>query len=224
MVEQLRFLKENFPGLRRMVPMNLGAASDFVGWLEDKLREHDLTAKVLPDERTIRQRAAQYTEEAARERVEHELRASLEWDALVDRGVADLLAREQPIDIGQLVEALCGNPPRLWSALLRGQRIDLGVDPVEHQLGCQSTATNEFPQYAFINKSVLDLPTGQADLKQFSFKTSHRLPPLKHEIANLQDTDTLQLRIGMMCEPPPGGLIILPACLPCQVFAPVHQI
>ena len=33
-VEQLRFLKSNFPGLRRMVPMNLGAANDFVGHID----------------------------------------------------------------------------------------------------------------------------------------------------------------------------------------------
>jgi hypothetical protein len=33
-VEQLRLLKENFPGLRRMVPMNLGAAEAFVGYVD----------------------------------------------------------------------------------------------------------------------------------------------------------------------------------------------
>ena len=33
-VEQLGFLKREFPGLRRMVPMNLGAADDFCGWID----------------------------------------------------------------------------------------------------------------------------------------------------------------------------------------------
>ena len=33
-VEQLRQIKEAFPGLRRMVPMNLGAAREFVGWVD----------------------------------------------------------------------------------------------------------------------------------------------------------------------------------------------
>jgi hypothetical protein len=33
-VNQLRLLKENFPGLRRMVPMNLGAADAFVGYVD----------------------------------------------------------------------------------------------------------------------------------------------------------------------------------------------
>jgi len=33
-VSQLRRLKENFPGLRRMVPMNLGAADDFIGLID----------------------------------------------------------------------------------------------------------------------------------------------------------------------------------------------
>ncbi len=33
-VEQLRRIKESFPGLRRMVPMNLGAAQEFVGWVD----------------------------------------------------------------------------------------------------------------------------------------------------------------------------------------------
>lgn len=33
-IEQLRLLKENFPGLRRTVPMNLGAANAFVGWID----------------------------------------------------------------------------------------------------------------------------------------------------------------------------------------------
>ncbi len=33
-VEQLRRIKEAFPGLRRMVPMNLGAAQEFVGWVD----------------------------------------------------------------------------------------------------------------------------------------------------------------------------------------------
>jgi hypothetical protein len=33
-VNQLRLLKENFPGLRRIVPMNLGAADAFVGYVD----------------------------------------------------------------------------------------------------------------------------------------------------------------------------------------------
>jgi hypothetical protein len=33
-VEQLRRLKKAFPSLRRMVPMNLGAAQEFVGWVD----------------------------------------------------------------------------------------------------------------------------------------------------------------------------------------------
>jgi hypothetical protein len=33
-VEQLGFLKRNFPGLHRMVPMNLGAADTFVGYVD----------------------------------------------------------------------------------------------------------------------------------------------------------------------------------------------
>lgn len=33
-VSQLRRLKDNFPGLRRMVPMNLGAADDFIGMID----------------------------------------------------------------------------------------------------------------------------------------------------------------------------------------------
>ena len=33
-VEQLRRIKEAFPGLRRMVPMNLGATQEFVGWVD----------------------------------------------------------------------------------------------------------------------------------------------------------------------------------------------
>ncbi len=34
-IDQLRLLKEDFPGLRRMVPMNLGAAPEFVGYIDD---------------------------------------------------------------------------------------------------------------------------------------------------------------------------------------------
>ena len=33
-IDQLRLLKEDFPGLRRMVPMNLGAAPEFVGYID----------------------------------------------------------------------------------------------------------------------------------------------------------------------------------------------
>jgi hypothetical protein len=34
-IERLKILKEDFPGLRRMVPMNLGAAPEFVGYIDD---------------------------------------------------------------------------------------------------------------------------------------------------------------------------------------------
>ena len=33
-IDQLRLLKEDFPGLRRMVPMNLGAAPEFIGYID----------------------------------------------------------------------------------------------------------------------------------------------------------------------------------------------
>ncbi len=33
-IDQLRLLKEDFPGLRRMVPMNRGAAPDFINWVD----------------------------------------------------------------------------------------------------------------------------------------------------------------------------------------------
>lgn len=33
-VDQLRLLKGHFPGLHRMVPMNLGAADDFISWID----------------------------------------------------------------------------------------------------------------------------------------------------------------------------------------------
>ncbi len=33
-IDQLRLLKEDFPGLRRMVPMNRGSAPDFINWVD----------------------------------------------------------------------------------------------------------------------------------------------------------------------------------------------